>query len=101
MLLHAPAYVKGIIARSLRRDHTVKIAVSMHSPRHPTTTLIDYSDRMCNVFDEMSCEIFSDLEKCVATFPEYYVCLSIQDSAGKKSVYVVEEPTEEIYIEDI
>ena len=100
-MIRAPAYVKGVIRKSLRVGCPVRIVSSKTHPHMDrpdaawtppdTRIIVDYTARMETVFEEMAAEIFRDLELCVDHLPDQYVSLSVETPEGHKD-YLIEEP---------
>jgi len=100
-MIRAPAYLKGVIRKSLRVGSPVRITTTMTHPHMErpdaawtppdTRIIVDYTARMEAVFEEMAAEIFRDLELCVDHMPDQYVYLSVETPEGHVD-YLVEEP---------
>jgi hypothetical protein len=87
--------IRSIVSKSIRNTSRVSIVTSRKKPTKTMKQRVQYlsfTNQINNTFEELTNEIFSELESCSYDYPDEYVSLAVMSPEGHETVHLIYGP---------
>ena len=87
--------IRSLVSKSIRNTSRVSIVTSRKKPTKNTkerSVYLNFTNQINNTFEELTNEIFSELESCSYDYSDEYVSLAVTSPEGHETVHLIYVP---------
>jgi predicted transcriptional regulator len=87
--------IRSLVSKSIRNTSRVSIITSRKKPTKNTkerSVYLNFTNQINNTFEELTNEIFSELESCSYDYSDEYVSLAVMSPEGHETVHLIYVP---------